>query len=428
MLCFVELYFVGILCSGTLFRTGLQLRLHNFKGPAMPMGVTKKTIKDKTLKKTSVKTKPPRMSLDEQRLVREMAFDRRMIPEEIARALGRHPSSVCRLLAKKKPSTMGRPPLLTDKMKDHLENIAVDMVAKADADYEVTLPMILRRSRLKCSERTAARALHERGYRFFRLYEKMILTPEDIKERLAWSKKHAMKSRLWWLRKVHVHFDNHHFKRPSTAKGRKLLAKRSVRGAYRKKGTKADSIKSCFVKPSPKLRTSVGTKGVLKMGGVGGGQVLVWETIEGTWSGDMAADMYKNVVKLALEERYPGTSKFTTLEDNDPIGNMSKKGKAAKAVSKLGVLTIPKRSPDLNVLDFSIWSTVERLLRKQERSMKHDKHETREAFIKRLDRTAKNLPTITVEEAIGDLRKRCQLLLKAKGGLFVEGGRKVRPL
>ena len=54
------------------------------------------------------------------------------------------------------------------------------MVQEAGANYEVTLPMVHRRSRLKCSQRTVARVLHKRGYRFFRLYDKMILTLQDI--------------------------------------------------------------------------------------------------------------------------------------------------------------------------------------------------------------------------------------------------------
>ena len=94
----------------------------------------------------------------------------------------------------------------------------------------------------------------------------------------------------------------------------------------------------------------------------------------------------------------------------------------------MGTLAIPKRSPDLNVLDYNIWSTVEKLLRKLERTMKADRHEARDAFIRHLDRTAYNLPASEIEAAIGSLQHRCQLLLKAKGGLFAEGGRKRRPL
>ena len=54
--------------------------------------------------------------------------------------------------------------------------------------------------------------------------------------------------------------------------------------------------------------------------------------------------------------------------------------------------------------------------------------ETRVAFQRRLDSVAKKLPESFINKAIGDLQRRCQLLLEAKGGLFEEGGRARRPL
>ncbi len=88
---------------------------------------------------------------------------------------------------------------------------------------------------------------------------------------------------------------------------------------------------------------------------------------------------------------------------------------------------VPKRSPDLNVLDYSVWSEVERRLRAQERKMPASKKETRKDFEARLNRTAKRLPPSFINKSIGDLQRRCQLLLEAKGGLFEEGGRARRP-
>jgi hypothetical protein len=395
----------------------------------MPLGLIRKAV---VMKKAKPKNgKHPRISECEKRIIQDMAKNREMIPADIAKTLGRDRSTIGRQLAMKNMVKQGRKECLSTDQKDKLEQVVVDMVKTADANYMVTLPMIHRRSRLKCSERTVSRALHLRGYRFFRLYEKLILTPEDIKKRWNWAKKYASKSRQWWIKNVHIHLDNKHFKAPLTSKARKLTAKRGVKGVYRKtakKGAgKATRIHSCFVKPSPKLRTNLGSKGVLKMGGVGAGKVLVWATVEGRWSGEKAAEMYSKVVAPALKKQYPGKKRFVALEDNDPTGNRSKLGLAAKTKAKVDLLKIPERSPDLNVLDYSIWSEVERRLRHQERCMKDEKRETREEFIKRLDRTAHSLTREEINKAIGKLHKRCQLLLKAKGGLFVEGGNKRRP-
>ena len=95
---------------------------------------------------------------------------------------------------------------------------------------------------------------------------------------------------------------------------------------------------------------------------------------------------------------------------------------------KIFKFTIPKRPPDLNVLDYSIWAEVERRLRIQEKAWPLAKRESRAQFERRLDQTALRLPATYINDAIGSLEKRCELLYQAKGGLFEEGGRKRRPL
>ena len=159
----------------------------------MPLGLIRKVAAMKKAKPDNVK--PARVSVDEKRIINEMA--KQMIPQHVAKYLRRDPATIKRQLAMKTMVKKGRKEYLSNNQKDKLEQVVVDMVKKADANYMVTLPMIHRRSRLKCSEKTVSRALHLRGYRFFRLYEKMILTPEDIKKRWNWAKKHAGKSRQW---------------------------------------------------------------------------------------------------------------------------------------------------------------------------------------------------------------------------------------
>ena len=128
-----------------------------------------------------------------------------------------------------------------------------------------------------------------------------------------------------------------------------------------------------------------------------------------------------------MKKRYRRMKSFMILEDNDPVGNLSNLAITAKKESKMKVLHIPKRSPDLNVLDFAILAEVERLMRLQERKMKN-KHESRVQFESRLDRTAFGLSAKFITRSIGDLKRRSQLLYEAKGGLFEEGGRSRRPL
>ena len=205
------------------------------------------------------------------------------------------------------------------------------MVDKVAGSKEVTLGMPMRRSRTKASIRTVADRLRKRGYQFRDLREKPILTPDDIKLHYKFAKTYKDKPDVWWLSYIHVHLDNHMFKVATTAKGRKLLAKRRVRGVYRKKGK---SLRPAHVKPKKDMKLSTGARGILKTGGVGHGKILVWHTVPGRWGGDAAAHMYKNVLAKALKKEYPGKKKFRALEDNDPTGNLSKKASPRKLIAK----------------------------------------------------------------------------------------------
>ena len=94
------------------------------------------------------------------------------------------------------------------------------LVDKADAEYEISLAMIHKRSRLKVSPRVVVNALHTRGYRFRDLRQKPILTPDDITARYEFAKKYKGRSVGWWQKTVHIHLDNHMFKTATTGKGR----------------------------------------------------------------------------------------------------------------------------------------------------------------------------------------------------------------
>ena len=128
--------------------------------------------------------KPPRMSDEEKRLVREMHADRNMSPVQIARTVGRNISSItCLPQQEGAPKKMGRPVKFAEHQGDKVVKTLETMIDEADATQEVTLQRVMHRCRDKVCERTVADALHARGHRFQRLRSKMILTPEDIKHR-----------------------------------------------------------------------------------------------------------------------------------------------------------------------------------------------------------------------------------------------------
>ena len=362
-----------------------------------------------------------RMSTEEKRLARDWHFNDGEPPAVIAKRLKRHVSSVCRLLAQRRqPKSIGRPRLLSEEKVAKLIRELNKMIDQAEGGHEVTVALLKRRTKTKASTRTILDALHEKGYYFRGMREKPPLTPEEVKERHAWAKEYVSKTENWWKKRIQVRLDNHCFKVATTARARTLLAQRTVRGVYRKKGK---SLRRSLLKPGKKMRQNTVARGALMAGGIGGGKVLVWSLQETKWCAQSASDFYHDGVRPALDKRWPRTKRFTILEDNDPTGNTSGLGKQAKKGLKLDVFVIPKRSPDLNVMDYAVWSEIERKMRTQERNWKKAKRETREQYIDRVQHTAQSLSKGFIDSSIGNLKRRCSLLLEAKGGLFEEGGR-----
>ena len=108
------------------------------------------------------------------------------------------------------------------------------------------------------------------------------------------------------------------------------------------------------------------------------------------------------------------------MEDNDPTGYKSNSAIAAKEAAKIEIVEMPPRSPDLNPLDFSVWSEINRKMRLQEVAWPKSKKETHNAFLARLRRTALSLLADYIKRLIGNLETRLKLLKKADGGHFVE--------
>jgi len=134
--------------------------------------------------------------------------------------------------------------------------------------------------------------------------------------------------------------------------------------------------------------------------------------------------MYSGPLKRCLEKEYPDVrGSWRVLEDNDPSGYKSSKGMTAKASAGITTLDLPKRSPDLNPLDFSLWAEVNKRMRQTEAKWPKGKRETRHAYLGRLKRTAKGLSNDYITSIVGAIAGRVQQLLQARGSFFPEGGR-----
>ena len=124
-----------------------------------------------------------------------------------------------------------------------------------------------------------------------------------------------------------------------------------------------------------------------------------------------------------MQASWPLLDKWSVLEDNDPAGFKSSKGKAAKDSCSTVPFVISPRSPDLSVCDYALWKEVNKRMRRQEKAWAATKKETRAGYMARLRRTAMRLPETFIRKSIGDMSRRCRRLYAAKGRHIEEGGK-----
>jgi hypothetical protein len=339
----------------------------------------------------------------------------------IADVVQRDKKSIYKVLSRKLGfAKRGAKNKLNPKDINRLVKILRDMIRKAKARWEITLAMLKKRAKCKVDDKVVRRALRTKNIQFRRLRKKTVLTKKDRKDRYAFGKKYRHKTRAWWLKKIQAHWDLKNWAVYTNGKSREVAAMRMVRGAYRAPGQGLDEN---YVVLPKDLRYNTGARSCRIAAAVGGGKVLLWHEVGPRWSGKKAADVYKGPLRSALLKRYPRSKSWLLLEDNDPTGFKSTAGIHAKRQAKIKVFEIPKRSPDLSVCDYALWTKVNSIMRKQERKFRKSKRETRQEYINRLRRVALSLPKSFIDNSIGDMGRRCNRLYAAKGGHFEEGGR-----
>jgi hypothetical protein len=170
---------------------------------------------------------------------------------DIAGLLGRSKEAIREnttpaLVKKKSMETKGKPQLITDKKFAVIMALVERMIKDADCRWEVTLPMVKRRSQFKGSLRTLSNAFHKRGVYFRPLREKLLLTAKDVAERKAFANKYLSKSATAWVAHPHAIIDNKTYPVYLNGQCRDFAARRAARGSYR---TRSGGLRVGHVKP-----------------------------------------------------------------------------------------------------------------------------------------------------------------------------------
>ena len=166
----------------------------------------------------------------------------------------------------------------------------------------------------------------------------------------------------YWQHGIHLYMDNSKWDLPPTAKGKRYLKMKKVRGHLR---TRGEGLKKGYTKPNVK-KHRMNTGGTASLcAGIIKGRERIWHYLPSRWCGEAAEDLYRKVVHPALTRAYGKKRSYTVLEENDTTGYKSNRAIRAKAALSIRPIEFPAYSPDLNPCDFALWDEVKARMGKQ---------------------------------------------------------------
>ena len=308
--------------------------------------------------------------------------------------------------------TRGRKAKYSKKWVVSLNRARKYLLKKVDNGREVRWKDVVKKARAPAGHRTTVRRAfvrHGVDVAARRPREKPQRTKEHMQERVEYCRRWMRKPSSFFLDTVDMVIDNKTFDLPTTERARRHLAQQHVRFHLR---TPSEGLLPQCTRPGQKKnKFNTGAK-VAVCAGVSNGRVVLWEYLGSKWNGEAAAELYQGPILKALKKARGIKRSYKVLEDNDPRGFKSGRAVAAKREVKIRTLPFPRYSPDLNPLDFSIWSAIEaRMIERAPKTL-----ETVAQYKKRLRATALRLPTQLVSAAVRSMPSRMRAVVDAKGG------------
>ena len=215
---------------------------------------------------------------------------------------------------------------------------------------ECTAALLKKRLKIPLSESTIRRKLNSLGYFFRRPMSYAQLEPSDIRERLDFASAHVgRQSRFWESGTLFI--DSKKFRIGNTPAARRHNAACAVRGVWRKVGEPR-------VHSRPRKGDLCKYPGVNIMGGVMGGKVVLWEA-HTKFTSAVLQQMIAKCQKKCEKAGHP----IRRIVLDQHVCHTSKETRAFFKRVGLQALYVPKRSPDLSLMDYSVWSDVESRMR-----------------------------------------------------------------
>ena len=306
------------------------------------------------------------------------------------------------------PESRGRKKKLTTVQASRMFKKRDQLIVKAGGEQYVSYDAVVASSRVpKIHRTTVSRYLGESGVKWRRMREKPPRTECHEEDRMEVCRIWRNKPATFWTDSVDLIIDAKKYATPGNAAAARRLRQQRVRGVLR---TRQEGLRHGYTRPNIKKHKFNPGGYAHILAGICGDQVVLWEDIAGRWCAQRAADMYAGPVKKVLQRHRPGKRSWLIMEDNDPSGFKSGRGKAAKEENKMKTIDQPPYSPDLNPLDFCIWAEIEKRALSQRAP-----RETAAAYRARLRTIAFGMPRSLVRKAVLAIKTRAQAIFDAGG-------------
>ena len=308
--------------------------------------------------------------------------------------------------------TRGRKRSLSQRAVVALDKKRKELVEKCDGDREVPWEEIIKKARIKkVHPTTAKKALTDAGIAVASRppREKPERDAEHDEERMEKCRKWRFLPDDYFSDKVDLIIDNKHYDAPTTKAARKWLGKSKVRHQIR---TRSEGLKTQYTKPNNKRNRKNLGGSFSVCAGIHRDRVVLWKYLAPKWNGDAAVNLYKNDIQKVFRRLGPFGRKPVILEDNDPTGYKSSKARDAKRQLGYKVICLPRYSPDLNPLDFFLWSDIRRRMTKCDPK---NKKESVQEYKKRLRKVAMSTSKVLIRKALANMKKRIAAVYAEKG-------------
>lgn len=297
----------------------------------------------------------------------------------------------------------GRPCKLSEHDKRRILR-AIPKLRKTDGSF--TVPRIRTESGLDgvCSDRTVQRVLHGAGYSYLQSRKKGLMTAKDLKERVEFCNKVKRKrlGKVFWTHGVAMYIDGKGFQYKTNPMDQARAPKARE---WRKKG------EGLQIHCTAKGKKEGCTNANFMVGISYDHGVVLCEQYFGPITGEKMAEIVHRSFPDAFSKSIDPKGKRFVM-DGCPRQNSKV---SVNAMFKIGakILKIPPRSPDLNPIE-NFFHLVSRKLKKQAIT-NNISRETFSELSARVKLTMENFRCDTINNLIGSMDKRVQMILKSKG-------------